>query len=227
MAKRPSDRQGAHLKTILTAWRSDLQSDSKHYPELRLYLVVTPHMALSDRLLILQQGLRDPDVTGTDERVTTTHTWVTTHGAQEHGVLVGPLVGVNRFLAVATTLGSCLPLEMRPTKPFHDLGGPSPAQYDGRVAGDSAANTVSAAVERANKAGLDITLKWLTTSAHKHGVRVRPRQLAGNHRKEAEWNSLAGYLLKRPRPENSSDEEALSSRIEETRERRRKERPLD
>jgi hypothetical protein len=99
-------------------------------------------MSLFDRQLILQRPLRDPNLTGTDaEGVATTHTWVVPGGAQEHGVVVGPMAGVDRFLALATVLGSCLPADLRPTQSFHDLASPQPARYDGRIAGDSAAQT--------------------------------------------------------------------------------------
>jgi hypothetical protein len=83
------------------------------------------------------------------------------------------------------------------------------------------------AVERAEKAGYPITLKWLTKDAPKYGVKTRPRQLPGRHRVEVEWNSLAGCLLRAGPLDQESDEEAIGSRLAEVRERTRRERPLD
>jgi hypothetical protein len=51
------------------------------------------------------------------------------------------------------------------------------------------------AVNKAEQAGHPIRLDWLTRDAPKQGVKVRARQLPGNHKKEVEWNSLAGYLM--------------------------------
>ncbi|HTU92493.1 MAG TPA: hypothetical protein VMF69_20595 [Gemmataceae bacterium] len=85
----------------------------------------------------------------------------------------------------------------------------------------------SAAVERAERCGHAITLKWLTQDACKHGVRIRPRQQPGRHKQEVEWASLAGYLLKRALPEDDGGEEEISARIREAQEQRRRERFLD
>jgi hypothetical protein len=85
----------------------------------------------------------------------------------------------------------------------------------------------SAAVERAEQRGHAITLKWLTHDAAKHGVKIRPRELPGRHKVEVEWNSLAGHLLRPARSEEQSDEEAVSSRLREQAERKRRELPLD
>jgi hypothetical protein len=86
----------------------------------------------------------------------------------------------------------------------------------------------SAAVERAEKAGYSINLSWLTRDAAKHGIRTRPRQLEGRHRSEVEWDSLAGYLMKqKAKPDEESEEEAVSERLREAQERKQKERPLD
>jgi hypothetical protein len=82
------------------------------------------------------------------------------------------------------------------------------------------------AVEWAEQCGHPISVKWLTQDACKHGVRIRPRQLPGRHKKEVEWSSLAAYLLKQPRPEQEGDEEA-ADRIREAHEQKRRERPLD
>jgi hypothetical protein len=84
----------------------------------------------------------------------------------------------------------------------------------------------SKAVEGAEQSGHRITLKWLTQDARKHGVRTRPRQLPGSHKREVEWASLAAYLLKQPRPENDADEET-ADRLRKAQEQKRRERPLD
>jgi hypothetical protein len=85
----------------------------------------------------------------------------------------------------------------------------------------------STAVEWAERSGHPITLKWLTQDAAKHGVRIRPRQISGNHKKEVEWSSLAGYLLKRELTEDELDDKEISERTREAQEQKRKERPLD
>ena len=85
----------------------------------------------------------------------------------------------------------------------------------------------STAVEWAERSGHPITLKWLTRDAAKHGVRIRPRQQSGNHKKEVEWSSLAGYLLKRDLTEDELNDEEISDRTREAQEQKRKERPLD
>jgi hypothetical protein len=87
------------------------------------------------------------------------------------------------------------------------------------------------ALEKANQRGANITLTWLTRDAPKRGVKVRPRQLPGNHKQEAEWNSLAGYLLehrKLAHPAEEQDDPAhTDQRIRSAQQQRRKERPLD
>jgi hypothetical protein len=88
----------------------------------------------------------------------------------------------------------------------------------------------SKAVEQAQKAGYKVGLDWITRSAAKYGVRTRGRQLPGNHRLEVEWNSLAGHLLKSGKKEPDEDgqpEEDTERRIQEARERKRQNRPLD
>jgi hypothetical protein len=91
---------------------------------------------------------------------------------------------------------------------------------------------VSEAVNKANEKGYNITPTWLTRDAAKHGVKVRPRLLAGNHKKEVEWNSLSGYLLENwtpaPRPAKEQDDQSsIDQRIQLARQRKQKERPLD
>jgi hypothetical protein len=83
----------------------------------------------------------------------------------------------------------------------------------------------SKAAERAEQSGHAITVKWLTKDAGKHGVKTRQRRLPGRHKKEVEWNSLAGHLLKQARPEEES--EAINHRIREAQEQKRKDRSLD
>jgi hypothetical protein len=83
------------------------------------------------------------------------------------------------------------------------------------------------AVHRAEQCGHNISTKVLIKDTPKHGVRVRPRQLPGNHKQEVEWNSLAGYLLERARATEEPDEEETSARLREAAEVKRKERPLD
>ena len=62
------------------------------------------------------------------------------------------------------------------------------------------------AAERADRAGCPIDLPWLSRSAEKHGVKTRSHVLRGRHRREVEWNSLAGYLLRRRAAETNSDD---------------------
>jgi hypothetical protein len=85
----------------------------------------------------------------------------------------------------------------------------------------------SRAVERAEYHGHHITLKWLTQDAHKHGVHIRPRQQRGRHKKEVEWRSLAGFLMKPAPSEKELDEEALSHRLSKARAQKRKECSLE
>src|SRR4029077_17273809 len=84
----------------------------------------------------------------------------------------------------------------------------------------------SKAVEKAEQGGHPITLRWLTKNASKKGVRIRECQQLGRYHKEVEWNSLAGYLLKRPRTEEELDEKVTERRILEAEEKKRKERSL-
>jgi hypothetical protein len=101
----------------------------------------------------------------------------------------------------------------------------------GKATADEEWLPASAAVERAEQSGHTITLKWLTRDAAKHGVKIRRRQLPGRHKVEAEWNSIAGYLLRPTRseeePDEESDEEAISSRLRKEAEQKRRERSLD
>jgi hypothetical protein len=83
----------------------------------------------------------------------------------------------------------------------------------------------SEAVQAAEKEGYNITLKWLTRDAEKWGVKLRKKQLPGNHKKEVEWWSLIDYLEKQS-PEGL-DDETIPHRIQELREQTRTERPLD
>jgi hypothetical protein len=85
----------------------------------------------------------------------------------------------------------------------------------------------STAVERAERGGHPITLKWLTQDAAKHGVRIRPRQQPGRHKQEVEWSSLAGHLLKQAPPEDDLDDEEISARIGEAKEQKRRQHFLD
>jgi hypothetical protein len=84
----------------------------------------------------------------------------------------------------------------------------------------------SKAVERAERVGYAITLKWLTQDARKHGVRLRPKELPGPHKQEVHWGSLAGYLLGDNRSEKEPDEEGIRQRLREAQERKRQERSL-
>ncbi|HEV3446382.1 MAG TPA: hypothetical protein VG099_17190 [Gemmataceae bacterium] len=87
------------------------------------------------------------------------------------------------------------------------------------------------AVEKANQRGFKINVTWLTRDAAKRGVKVRPRQLPGNHKQEVEWNSLAGYLLEHRKlaqpAEEQEDPAHIQQRILSAQQQRRKERPLD
>jgi hypothetical protein len=135
-----------------------------------------------------------------------------------------------------------LPDELQPLRATSDEVLEEEAPLDRRVAptGGGNGNTdgagpasmeewlpASKAAERAEQCGHPIPLKCLTKDACKHGVRIRPRQQAGKHRREVEWSSLAGYLLKRDQLEPGLDEEATNQRIRETRAQKRRERSLD
>jgi hypothetical protein len=87
--------------------------------------------------------------------------------------------------------------------------------------------SASAAVERAEYLGHSITLKWLTQDAPKHGVRLRPRQQAGRHKKEVEWTSLTPHLVKRTPRNIEQEDEGVRSRLLKAREQKRTERSLD
>ena len=84
----------------------------------------------------------------------------------------------------------------------------------------------STAVERAEKNGHTITLKWLTQDASKHGVRIRPRQEPGRHKKEVEWISLAAVLVKRAKRKDELDD-GVSGRLQEVRAQKQRWRLLD
>jgi hypothetical protein len=72
------------------------------------------------------------------------------------------------------------------------------------------------AVERAEKSGHPVGLKWLTQDAHKHEVRIRPRQQPGRHRKEVEWTSLILFLTKHAQRKMELDD-GVSDRLQEAR----------
>jgi hypothetical protein len=101
------------------------------------------------------------------------------------------------------------------------------AEVGSNTAGGEEWLPASIAVERAERSGHPITLKWLTRDSSKHGVRTRPQRQGGRHKQEVEWSSLAGYLLKQARLATESDEGELSCRVREAQEQRRTERPLD
>jgi hypothetical protein len=84
-----------------------------------------------------------------------------------------------------------------------------------------------AAVERAEQSGHPITLKWLTQDAPKHGVRVRPRQQPGRHKKEVEWNSLTPQLVKRTPRNIEQEDDGVHTRLHKAREQKRRECSLD
>jgi hypothetical protein len=88
------------------------------------------------------------------------------------------------------------------------------------------------AVEEASKLNHDTQIKWLTQDAPKHGVRVRPRELPGRHKKEVEWGTLAAYLLGHRQPreaqrktEGCTNAEAAHG-IQQANAQRRTERPV-
>jgi hypothetical protein len=89
----------------------------------------------------------------------------------------------------------------------------------------------SKAVERAQRKGFSFTITWLTRDAHKYGIKIRQRQLPGRHKKEVEMRSLTRYLfedgklLKRPTPEEETEEETIKRRIQEAKEKKRRELP--
>jgi hypothetical protein len=94
------------------------------------------------------------------------------------------------------------------------------------------------AVERAERTGYTITQAWLSRlpKAAQAQVGTRPREQPGNHKLEVEWNSLAGYLTRTGPPqkppevedrEGEDDQEGINRRMEEEREKKRRERSPD
>jgi hypothetical protein len=89
------------------------------------------------------------------------------------------------------------------------------------------------AVERAERAGLPVTLGWLSRPPRKSGVRTRPRELPGNHQREVEWYSLAGYLAKIKAEETdiddpgSTERAGIEVRMNKAAEKKRQDRSLD
>jgi hypothetical protein len=86
------------------------------------------------------------------------------------------------------------------------------------------------AVERAQQAGFQVRLSWLSRSAAKRGVKTRPRQLSGKHQLEVEWKSLAGYLVRKKAERVGVEEPCdgdIGPRIEEASAKKRRARPLD
>jgi hypothetical protein len=76
----------------------------------------------------------------------------------------------------------------------------------------------SEAVQRAEKAGLKVSLSWLSRFGEKWGVKMRPRTLPGKHKLEAELNSLAGCLVRRASgkgPTGEDDEEPCEGQFDE------------
>ena len=76
----------------------------------------------------------------------------------------------------------------------------------------------SEAVQRAEKAGLKVSLSWLSRFGEKRGVKMRPRTLPGKHKLEAELNSLAGCLVRRASgkgPTGEDDEEPCEGQFDE------------
>jgi hypothetical protein len=81
------------------------------------------------------------------------------------------------------------------------------------------------AVDRVEKSGHPVSLKWLTQDAHKHGVRIRPRQQPGRHRREVEWTSLTLYLMKDAQRKMELD--GASDRLQEARTAKQQGRSLE
>ncbi|MFL5246172.1 MAG: hypothetical protein ACJ8FY_29230 [Gemmataceae bacterium] len=82
------------------------------------------------------------------------------------------------------------------------------------------------AVECAEKSGHPVGLKWLTQDAHKHGVRIRPRQQPGRHRKEVEWTSLILFLTKHAQRKMELDD-GVSDRLQKARAAKQQGRSLE
>jgi hypothetical protein len=82
------------------------------------------------------------------------------------------------------------------------------------------------ALDRAEKCGHPVTLKWLTQNAQKHGVHLRPRQQPGRHRQEVEWTSLILLLTKRAQRKRESDD-GVSDRLQEAQAAKQRRRSLE
>jgi hypothetical protein len=94
----------------------------------------------------------------------------------------------------------------------------------------------SQAVDQAERAGHRISLAWVSKYAEKNGVRMRPRQLDGNHRREVEWYSLMGFLTKRKAEGGDADtgngptareRDVIEARLKEARKKKRLDRSAD
>jgi hypothetical protein len=86
---------------------------------------------------------------------------------------------------------------------------------------------VSKAVVWAEKCGHNISVKWLSKDAVKHGVRLRPSK-GGRAKKEVEWGSLSVYLLKQQlltRDDGATESEARE-RIKKASADKKKAHPL-
>jgi hypothetical protein len=76
----------------------------------------------------------------------------------------------------------------------------------------------STAVQRVEKAGLKVSLSSLSRFGEKWGVKMRPRTLPGQHKLEAELNSLASCLVRRASgrgPTGEDDEEPCEGQFDE------------
>jgi hypothetical protein len=86
---------------------------------------------------------------------------------------------------------------------------------------------VSEAVEWAEKFGHNCSIKWLSSDAAKHGVRLRPAT-RGRNKKEVEWGSLSIHFLRRlRRRDEGATELEISEGIAKASSERKKSRPLD
>jgi hypothetical protein len=79
-------------------------------------------------------------------------------------------------------------------------GADSPEEYDDWL-------PASEAVEQAAASGHPITMSTLSKLARKGQVRARPWTRPGPHQLEVEWNTLAGYLLRRAADKKTAGEE--------------------
>jgi hypothetical protein len=128
------------------------------------------------------------------------------------------------FLAVC--VGRCAE-QLGPIIPTSPPGSPRP---DGE---DEEWLPASAAVNRAERAGYQVGLSWLSRFAEKRGVKTRPRQLTGNHKLEVEWNSLAGYLTRKKADETdheeppSDEKDRIEERMKKAKEKKRQDRTPD